>query len=197
MLQYFLRDFFAGDIQIVSTVTHIFSWKGLVNKEERGGGNNFSIGMWDWFWTRSYKLVSACMKLHTHLPVNPVSAMRQMRLSAAILSNLTFFQQHPPLWSLDYKGIYGNNVAHFYFSLTTLKYLRWYVPQGETLESIYFAVLWGKKHFWGLRTKKVVYRDKENRLRSAINSVHVFWSRPTYASTQELFLVKMKSLFVF
>ena len=60
----------------------------------------------------------------------------------------------------------------------------------EKLESIYFAVLWGKKHFWGLRTKKVVYRDKENRLSSAINSVHVFWSRPTYASTQELFSVK-------
>ena len=65
-----------------------------------------------------------------------------------VRSNFVQFNFFPTASSpLDYKGIYGNNVAHFYFSLTTLKYLRWYVPQGETIESIYFAVLWEKSIF--------------------------------------------------
>ena len=68
----------------------------------------------------------------------------------------------------------------------------------EKLQSPFTLPSFGEKSIFEVYVrKKVVYRDKENRLRSAINSVHVFWSRPTYASTQELFLVKMKSLFVF
>ena len=91
-----------------------------------------------------------------------------------VRSNFVQFNFFPTASSpLDYKGIYGNNVAHFYFSLTTLKYLRWYVAQGETIESIYFAVLWGKKAFLRFTYEK----SSVPRQRKSIEKCHKFGTR--------------------
>ena len=97
---------------------------------------------------------------------------------------------------LDYKGIYGNNVAHFYFSLTTLNYLRWYMPQGETRVHLLCRPL-GKKAFLRFTYEK----SSVPRQRKSIEKCHKFGTRflvQTYVRlNSRVVFGKMKSLFVF